>query len=65
MSASATAELALALFIWSRAQTRVVQVQITGSIIGTTRLFPVVIGIPLPAVFDLTERTPHPGRTSL
>ena len=34
-----TAELMLALFILSRAQTRVVQAQITGSIIGTTLLF--------------------------
>jgi Ca2+:H+ antiporter len=34
-----TAELVLALFILSRAQTRVVQAQITGSIIGTTLLF--------------------------
>jgi Ca2+:H+ antiporter len=34
-----TAELLLALFILSRAQTRVVQAQITGSIIGTTLLF--------------------------
>jgi len=33
-----TAELVLALFILSRAQTRVVQAQITGSIIGTTVL---------------------------
>ena len=34
-----TAELVLALFILSRAQTRVVQAQITGSIIGPTLLF--------------------------
>jgi Ca2+:H+ antiporter len=34
-----TAELLLALFILARAQTRVVQAQITGSIIGTTLLF--------------------------
>jgi Ca2+:H+ antiporter len=34
-----TAELVLALFILSRAQIRVVQAQITGSIIGTTLLF--------------------------
>jgi Ca2+:H+ antiporter len=34
-----TAELVLALFILSQAQTRVVQAQITGSIIGTTLLF--------------------------
>jgi Ca2+:H+ antiporter len=34
-----TAELVLALFILSAAQTRVVQAQITGSIIGTTLLF--------------------------
>jgi Ca2+:H+ antiporter len=34
-----TAELVLALFILSHAQTRVVQAQITGSIIGTTLLF--------------------------
>jgi Ca2+:H+ antiporter len=34
-----TAELLLALFILSRAQTRIVQAQITGSIIGTTLLF--------------------------
>lgn len=33
------AELAIALFILSRAETRVVQAQITGSIIGTTLLF--------------------------
>src|SRR5205807_1604791 len=33
------AELVLALFVLSRAQTRVVQAQITGSIIGTTLLF--------------------------
>jgi Ca2+:H+ antiporter len=33
------AELVLALFLLSRAQTRVVQAQITGSIIGTTLLF--------------------------
>jgi len=34
-----TAELVLALFVLSQAQTRVVQAQITGSIIGTTLLF--------------------------
>jgi len=34
-----TAELVLALFVLSRAQTTVVQAQITGSIIGTTLLF--------------------------
>jgi Ca2+:H+ antiporter len=34
-----TAELVLALFILSRAEIRVVQAQITGSIIGTTLLF--------------------------
>src|SRR6516165_5770845 len=34
-----TAELVLALFVLSRAETRVVQAQITGSIIGTTLLF--------------------------
>jgi len=34
-----TAELVLALFVLSRAQTKVVQAQITGSIIGTTLLF--------------------------
>ena len=34
-----TAELVLALFVLSRAQIRVVQAQITGSIIGTTLLF--------------------------
>src|SRR6266436_2692376 len=34
-----TAELVLALFVLSRAQTEVVQAQITGSIIGTTLLF--------------------------
>ena len=34
-----TAELILALFILSRVNTRVVQAQITGSIIGTTLLF--------------------------
>jgi Ca2+:H+ antiporter len=33
------AELAIALFVLSRAETRVVQAQITGSIIGTTLLF--------------------------
>src|SRR5271166_513163 len=33
------AELVLALFVLSQAQTRVVQAQITGSIIGTTLLF--------------------------
>ena len=33
------AELVLALFVLSRAQTQVVQAQITGSIIGTTLLF--------------------------
>ena len=33
------AELALALFVLSRAPTQVVQAQITGSIIGTTLLF--------------------------
>src|SRR5438128_2087296 len=33
------AELVLALFVLSRAQTEVVQAQITGSIIGTTLLF--------------------------
>jgi Ca2+:H+ antiporter len=34
-----TAELVLALFVLSKAQTQVVQAQITGSIIGTTLLF--------------------------
>jgi len=34
-----TAELVLALFVLSQAQTKVVQAQITGSIIGTTLLF--------------------------
>jgi Ca2+:H+ antiporter len=34
-----TAELILALFVLSRAYTRIVQAQITGSIIGTTLLF--------------------------
>jgi Ca2+:H+ antiporter len=34
-----TAELVLALFVLSRAESRVVQAQITGSIIGTTLLF--------------------------
>ena len=34
-----TAELILALFVLSRAHTRIVQAQITGSIIGTTLLF--------------------------
>jgi Ca2+:H+ antiporter len=34
-----TAELILALFVLSRAQVRIVQAQITGSIIGTTLLF--------------------------
>jgi Ca2+:H+ antiporter len=34
-----TAELVIALFVLSRAETRVVQAQITGSIIGTTLLF--------------------------
>src|SRR5215472_2007864 len=34
-----TAELVLALFVLSRAPIRVVQAQITGSIIGTTLLF--------------------------
>ena len=34
-----TAELVLALFVLSHAQTRIVQAQITGSIIGTTLLF--------------------------
>jgi Ca2+:H+ antiporter len=86
-----TAELMLALFILRQANIRVVQAQITGSIIGTTLLFLgisalvdgigrsrqtfnqasagllstllflVVIAILLPAVFDLTERSPHPA----
>jgi len=34
-----TAELILALFVLSRAHVRIVQAQITGSIIGTTLLF--------------------------
>jgi calcium/proton exchanger cax len=58
------ATLVLALFVLTKAQTQVVQAQVTGSITGTKLLF---LGISLPAIFDMTERilSPHANRRDL
>ena len=59
------AELVLALFVLSQAQTQVVQAQITGSIIGTTLLFLGIAALVGGAAARAADLQPGAGRAAV